>query len=302
MKEIFGLGYVGLEASDLAGWATFGADVLGLETAEQRRDGTLIFRIDEYAYRISVRPGPSDDVAFLGWEVCGLKELEAVAARVRSAGVTVTEEPAAVAVDRNVTRLISFVDPDGMRSEVFYGPLLRPEAPFNSPRGLTGFVTGRQGLGHVVLFPNDLDACVRFYCDVLGFRVSDYIDAPTPMGMLNLTFLHCSSRHHSLAFGTRMAPRRLAHVMLQAATIDDVGMTCDLAQRLGSEIVATIGRHSNDRMLSFYMRTPSGWDIEFGCDGVEIDDDVWHVRRYDRTSIWGHHRARVPIGSVQSNG
>jgi len=91
---------------------------------------------------------------------------------------------------------------------------------------------------------------------------------------------------------------RLSHLMLQVETVDEVGATCDVAQRLGSEIVAQLGRHTNDRMLSFYLRTPSGWEIEFGCEGIEVDDASWHVRRYARTSIWGHQRLRVPAATT----
>jgi len=211
---------VGFDAKDLAAWSSFGQDVLGLEIGDRRDDGTLVFRLDEYAYRLSISPGTSDDVAFLGWEVSGAAELAAVADRVRTSGVLVTEELPQAAADRCVAKLISFVDPDGLRSEVFYGPLLLADAPFNSPRGIGQFVTGEQGHGHVVLFPNDIDANVRFYCEVLGFRISDYIDAQTPRGPLNLTFLRCSPRHHSLAFGTRLAscPRRAVQTVPAAGT------------------------------------------------------------------------------------
>jgi hypothetical protein len=50
-----------------------------------------------------------------------------------------------------------------------------------------------------------------------------------------------------------------------------------------------IGRHPNDRMLSFYAMTPSGTNVEFGTDGLEIrDDSRWEVKTYDAISAWGH--------------
>ena len=39
---------------------------------------------------------------------------------------------------------------------------------------------------------------------------------------------------------------------------------------------ATLGRHMNDQMVSFYVRTPGGFDVEYGTDGRLVDDFVIH--------------------------
>jgi 3,4-dihydroxy-9,10-secoandrosta-1,3,5(10)-triene-9,17-dione 4,5-dioxygenase len=51
---------------------------------------------------------------------------------------------------------------------------------------------------------------------------------------------------------------------------------------------ATLGRHVNDLMLSFYMRTPGGFDVEFGCEGRQVDDEKWIARESTAVSLWGH--------------
>lgn len=297
MRELCGLGYVGLEASDLGAWERFATAFLGLELAEKAEDGALQFRLDEYAQRITVVRGSGDDIAFVGWEVVDEDGLDRCIARLVAAGLTVREGSVDLVERRRVRRAVIFHDPEGLRHELFCGPLLLPHAPFRSPRGLGDFVTGDQGLGHIVLFQPKVERNVALFRDVLGFRVSDYIDAQTPGGAFNLTFLRCSPRHHALALAPPVAgrpPKRLAHLMLQAASIDDVGATLALAQQLDVPVAATLGRHVNDRMLSFYATTPSGWEVEFGCDGLRVDDDDWHVRRFDRTSVWGHVRGTPP--------
>ncbi len=263
MSEIAGLGYIGVEAGDVAAWETFATSLLGLQVAERRPDGTLVFRLDA---------------------------LDAFAARLEQHGVAVTSGSEALAAERRVKRLISFVDPDGNRHEAFAGPLVQPQTPFVSPRSIGPFVTAEQGLGHVVIVTADLDRQQRFFCDVVGFQLSDYVDAITPRGARSFVFMHCSGRHHALALAKIPSPKKLAHLMLQTTDMDDVGLTYDLAQQLHYPIAATLGRHANDRMFSFYVNTPSGWEVEFGADPITIDDETWHVRRYDRTSVWGHDR------------
>ena len=56
----------------------------------------------------------------------------------------------------------------------------------------------------------------------------------------------------------------------------------------------TLGRHSNDDMLSFYPMTPSGFDVEYGWGGLEVDDETWHVLTHAKNSAWGHHFQRPP--------
>ena len=299
MNKIVALGYLAVTAGDTDAWERFATSLLGLQLAQRRPDGTCVFRLDDYAYRFAVEPGSADDVAFIGWEVRDDVALDALASRLRAHGVAVTADTGALATDRCVQRLITFHDPDGTRHEAFTGPLLQPNDPFVSPRSIGPFVTGDQGLGHVVLVTGDLERQQRFFCEVIGFRLSDTIDAQTPSGPRSFTFLHCSRRHHSLAFARIPSLKRLAHVMFQTSDLDDVGLTCDVAQRQGHAIVATLGRHTNDRMFSFYVRSPSGWEVEFGADAVTLDDGTWHVRRYDRTSVWGHDRDVRPVATAE---
>src|SRR4029450_2049136 len=86
-----------------------------------------------------------------------------------------------------------------------------------------------------------------------------------------MVFLRGNPRHHSVAFQPRMPdlPRsrdkRMWHFMLEANSIDDVGSALDLASKAGVPVASTLGRHSNDQMVSFYMSTPSGFESWYGC-------------------------------------
>ena len=79
--------------------------------------------------------------------------------------------------------------------------------------------------------------------------------------------------------------------MLQTQSIDDVGSTYYLCQDKGVPIARSIGRHTNDHMVSFYMNSPSGFEVEYGWGARVVDDSTWQVQLHTAGSIWGHKAA-----------
>ncbi len=281
MAAVTELGYLGIAAHDLDEWRAYGTKTLGLEPARDDPDRALRLRMDGRHHRFAIHQSDEETIAYAGWQVPDAAALEALAARLAAGGVPVNQSSSEEREARRVADMIWFTDPDGYRCEAFWGP--REEASRDA-----GFVTGNQGLGHFVLMTSDLQRTIAFYTGLLGLRVSDYIDLPngTKMG-----FLHCNPRHHSIAFAQSSVPSRgINHFMVQRREIDDVGRMFDAVQADGIPLISGLGRHSNDLMLSFYMRNPSGWGVEFGWGGREIDDATWCVQHLDSGSLWGHRR------------
>ncbi len=283
--SISALGYVVVEASDLKAWADYGRNILGAEVNEN--DGALELRVDERAWRLRVEQGPLDDLKTIGFEASTPVEFADVLARLDQAKVAYSKD-SALAKARGVVELATFVDPAGVTIEVFYGATQLFQKPFVSPAGVQGFLTGDQGLGHIVVAVKDAGEYQAFWSK-LGFRLSDYIEfSPAPGISVNVNFMHCNPRHHTLAFAAVPAPKRIVHLMLQVNRLDDVGLALDRAKKSGVPLVWDIGRHTNDHMTSFYMATPSGWEFEYGWGAREIDDATWTVERHDSMSVWGH--------------
>ena len=284
------LGYLGLAASDLGAWEAFARDILGLQTV--REDGVLYLRMDEHQYRFAIQAGAQDDLAYVGWEVADEPALQELVARLEQAGVAVERAGRAQARSRKVEALATLRDPSGVATEIFYGPLINAREPFVPMRAISGFEAGRLGLGHFVIAVSDFERSLAFYRDLLGMKTSDLVEF-TMRGagaQAKLAFMHCNPRHHSLAFGAVPAPKRLLHFMLQARALDDVGATLALCEERGVPLTTTLGRHTNDRMVSFYMRSPSGFEVEYGWGAIEIDDAAWQVQTHRAPSIWGHKR------------
>lgn len=291
--EIKALGYLGFSISNPAAWRDYAENVLEVNATEDE-NGDLYLRIDAYAWRIHLQNSDHDDLEYIGWEVSDKKGLESLKRRLNEQGIAFKTGSSELAKARKVKDLIYFHDPDGTRCEVFYGPLQLTNKPFISPTGFN-FVTGEQGLGHIVLITKDHAAQEDFYTQFLGFKVSDYIDTEVIPGRpLSITFLRCNGRHHSLALAPVPIPAKVAHIMLQVDNIDDVGRAMYAAEKAGAHFSFTLGRHSNDEMLSFYTMSPSGFDVEFGWGALEVDDESWHVKVHHTNSAWGHKFQRPP--------
>lgn len=288
--SISALGYLGLNVSNIEEWKRFAEDFLGLMPGEQS-DDVLKYRCDDRAWRIALERGDQDDVAFVGFEAATPAALDEVRSRLEAHEIGFEEADDALKAARGVQDMVQLVDPSGLRVEVYRGPTELFEQPFRSPVGTTRFVTGSQGLGHVVLFTDKIEEMRRFYIEGLGFKLSDTISVNLgPNSDLLLEFYHCNSRHHTLAMVPVQNPKRMNHFMLEVASLDDVGFALDRLEACAVEMSSTLGKHTNDHMVSFYVSTPSGFEIEYGWGGRKIDDEDWRVVRHQSTSVWGHRR------------
>jgi 2,3-dihydroxybiphenyl 1,2-dioxygenase len=279
------LGYVRARAKDLGDWASYGSGLLGLQRVDRSRS-TLAFRMDDRKQRIIVNADGGEGIDVFGWEVKDAAALDALAARLESAGINVARGSRALADERFVKDLIVTSDPLGNRLELFHGAEVASD-PFMPGRAMSGFRTGPLGLGHVVFNVENVDVIDKvmpFYRDLLGFRLTDYYSHP-----FEARFLHVNPRHHSLAF-IKTGKTAVHHIMMEVFSLDDMGQGYDIAS--GNDQVATsLGRHTSDFITSFYSFTPSGFMVEYGWGARSIDPDTWQAyERKEGPSMWGHDR------------
>jgi 3,4-dihydroxy-9,10-secoandrosta-1,3,5(10)-triene-9,17-dione 4,5-dioxygenase len=293
MSSIKALGYMRIEATDVSAWREFALKVLGMVEGDGAEEGALYLRMDEMAARLVIVPGEQDRLLISGWEVADAPALQTLRETLGKAGVDFTEGTREEKSERRVEGLIRFTDPAGNVLEAFHGAQYLGRR-FVSPYGHK-FVTAEQGLGHVVLTCDDDAAAQAFYQDVLGFRLRDSMSLPPQLAgrpadgdPIWLRFYGCNPRHHALAFMPMPNPTGIVHLMVEVEESDDVGLALDRALRKKVPMSATLGRHTNDKMLSFYIKTPGGFDIEFGCEGLEVEDTSWVARESTAVSLWGH--------------
>ncbi|MFF9455763.1 VOC family protein [Streptomyces flaveolus] len=293
--DIRALGYLRLETTRLEEWRTYTLDVLGMVEASGTTEDTLYLRIDDRSYRLVIQAGASDRLLAAGWEVANAAALTTATEELEAAGFAVKTADAAELAERRVQGLVHVTDPGGNPLEIYWGQA-QDHTALGTPYG-NRFVAGDLGLGHVVLPVPDIEAARDFYENLLGFQLRDSMKlpaqaVPTATRQRDFHWMHFLSpnrRHHSLGLYPGALPPGIVHFMVELETLDDVGRGLDRMQAAGIPIASSLGRHTNDRMVSFYAQAPGGFQVEYGWDGLLVDPATWVAKEITADSFWGHH-------------
>jgi 2,3-dihydroxybiphenyl 1,2-dioxygenase len=294
--SVFGkvqLGYLVIETQKFSDWRRFGRDAIGMHL-DDGPTGAMRFRLDDNECRFLLQHGPAEDVTTLGWHLDDHEAFDAVLARVRNHGVPVTEGSDEEAALRGVERLVRLPGPNGLTQEVFTRARTGA-APTHMVTG-GGFVTGEAGMGHVAVCTTKPHQVRGYYDALLDARLSDFIDETISGVKLKIRFLRVNHRHHTVAIAAvnrmRLNPirTRVQHLNIQVAELDDMTAAYRRVKQLGFRMALGVGQHTNDKELSFYAVTPSGFEWEVGWNPIMVDESTWEPCTYQGISIWGHAR------------
>lgn len=291
------LGYLVVTTKQPAEWDRFLTGLVGTMRIADSGDGAALYRVDDRVFRFRIETGEEERLKAAAYELGDSAELAALSERIVAAGRPVEDGSTHEAEARGVSAFFRTTDPAGNGLEFYHGDS-RTDEPFVSPLGIPEFVTGDLGLGHAVFCAPDFAASVAFYRDVVGFHETDMprfyfggggADDP---GM-GFAFLHADNgRHHSVALGEGpVPPSGCVHIMLELPSLLEVGKAHDRMKAMGYAESATLGQHFNDETVGFYVQTPSGFDLEIGCDSLVIDPAHWEVTQHKGISVWGHEWA-----------
>ncbi|MFF3374168.1 VOC family protein [Streptomyces sp. NPDC002680] len=295
--SVFGsvhLGYLVVETNRFTEWRRFGTDAIGMHH-DDLDTGLMRFRLDDQECRFLLRRGPAEDVVATGWHLDDHTTFEQIEARVRAHGVPCVEGTAEEAKQRGVERLLRFPGPKGIAQEIYTSPVRSPE-PLKMLS--SGWVTGDSGMGHVAITSARPTLMRGYFTTVFDARLTDYIDETISGARLKIRFLRVNERHHSIAIaavrGLPIDPvrTRVQHLNIQAASLDDLARSYERVHELGFDMALSVGQHTNDKELSYYARTPSGFEWEVGWNPVVVDEATWEPSTHQGISVWGH----LPVG------
>ena len=291
--SVFGsvhLGYVVIETNKITDWKRFGRLAIGMHLDDMALD-TIRFRLDDNECRVLLRRGPAEDVVALGWHVDDQATFDEISSRVVDNGVRTVEGTEEEAKLRGVERFLRFPGPNGLAQEIY---TTARTAPLSLDIPDSGFVTGTGGMGHVAITTKKPHQVRGYYSHVFDARLSDYIDETINGMKLKIRFLRVNERHHSVAIASvNVLPinpirTRVQHVNVQVATLDDMVSSYQRVKELGFNMALSVGQHTNDKELSYYALTPSGFEWEVGWNPIVVDEATWKPTTHQGISIWGH--------------
>lgn len=292
--NVFGkvqLGYLVIETNKFSDWRRFGHDAIGMHIDESLTD-VLRFRLDDNACRFLLQRGPAEDVTALGWQIADHGTFEVVEARIRTHRVPVTHGSPEEAALRGVERFIRIPGPNGLMQEMYVSPRAGAQQLRLGVEG--GFVTGASGMGHVAVAAKNPQQMRGYYDTVFDARLSDFIEETLNGMRVKIRFLRVNERHHTIAIGSvnriPVLPvrTRVQHCNIQVAEIDDMVSSLQRVRDMGFRIAMSVGQHTNDKELSYYAVTPSGFELEVGWNPIVVDERTWEPTTHHGISIWGH--------------
>ncbi len=299
-QDIFGassMGYAMIESRKLESWLTFLKDGIGLHLHHADRQ-LLAFRMDQHQCRIIVKRGPAEDFAAIGWQLRDQATLDIVLQRLQARGIAVQHSSSDEAAERGVKKFWRLMGPKRMAIELFVEPLITEE-PLDMLCG--GFITGDAGMGHLAITSRRGKDMRRFWQEIFDARQSDSIVERLAGVTLDIEFFRVNPRHHSIAIaqvrGLPLDPIRTKaqHMNLLTTSVGELTAAFLRCRQLGYEMAHEIGEHPNDREQSFYVVSPSGFEIELGWNALEVDEAMWQVATYEGISLWGHKPEKVGI-------
>jgi 2,3-dihydroxybiphenyl 1,2-dioxygenase len=302
MSSVFGkvrMGYVVVASQRLEQWESFGAQGIGMHL-DKPAPGVLAFRMDSHTRRLIVKRGNEEDVVASGWQVDNEEVLAEIVGRLKADGVQVRAGSGEEAQLRGVESFVGFSGPKQMSVELYTRPKKTDAALAMKS---SGFVTGDIGMGHLAITSKEPEAMLGFWKKYFDARLTDKIEARIRGIDLEIEFMRLNARHHSVAVaatrGKRMDPMRtrIQHMNLEVASLDDMTNAYLNCRKLGFKVAMGVGLHTNDKDLSFYVVTPSDFQIELGWNPVLVEDEsTWEPKVHQGISLWGHQPKDQTMG------
>ena len=275
MLQVKRLGHSTLTTPDLERMVDYFTGIVGLSVAAREKNKAIL-ATNAGLEAVVLESGSAVEAPRLSFQIAPQTDLGEVVSRLRKAGLKSERRSD---ITPGIGEAVVLKDTKGTMLEIFSNFAFTPED--NVFNGIMP-----QKFGHVAYRCPDVQGVVKFYCDVLGFRVSDWRGD-------YFAFLRCSPDHHTVNF-LRGASTVVSHLAFEVRDWSDIKRACDLLAR--SNIKVTWGpiRHIIGHNIAIYHKNPDGVVIEFFCDLDQIHDEEfgcfeprpWHQDRPQRPKVW----------------
>ncbi len=262
------------EVPDVDKQVEYYTEILGLTVTGKDRDCVyLASTVDHHS--IVMRKGSATQCLRLGFQIGPDDDLDAFERQVKTHGVKTGRK---TDPDPSISDILTFEDPKGTVMEVF------KRAAFSGQRfPAKGIVPHK--LGHVAFHVTDVKQVTRFYCDVLGFRESDWMAD-------FFSFLRCGPDHHTINL-MQTGSNRHFHTAFELRDWAHLQTACDYLSLNGYKLLWGPGRHGIGHNLFAYHRSPAGLITETFAELDRMNEDLgyfeprpWHRDNPQRPKVW----------------
>ena len=256
MSRVTEIRYVGYAVPDIEAERAFYADQWKLVEAAEK-DGMTYFAAagGEEGYVVRLRQSEEKRVDVIALAADSRSDVDALHEKIVASGCKIIFTP------KELETLgggygFRFFSPDGLTFEVSCDVARR------TARTLARWEGVPQKISHIVLHSPDHKKSVEWFCDVLGFKVSDWLGD-------FMCFLRCNSAHHRIAI--LPGPPCLNHVAYDMLSVDDMMVGVSRLKQKGTDIRWGPGRHTAGNNTFSYFTTPSGFAVEYTSELEDVE-------------------------------
>src|SRR5215475_12652021 len=300
MLQVKRAGHSTLTTPDIGRMVDYFARIVGLNLVAREKDRAIL-ATKSGLEAIALERDDTGEAPRLSFQIAPGSDLDAIAVQLTQAGLKSERRHD---ITPGIREALAFKDPKGTTLEIF------PDCAFAADDDtFTGVMPLK--LGHIAYTCPDVAGMVKFYCDLLGFRVSDWRSD-------FFAFLRCSRDHHTVNF-LRDAKTAIHHIAFEVRDWSDIKRASDLLAK--NKITLTWGplRHIIGHNIAIYHKCPDGVVIEFFCEMDQMHDEElgffeprpWHQDRPQRPKVWGddtpanwwgpmsHHGTAAPKQAIE---
>jgi len=280
------LGHITLSTPDLEQQIDYWTDIMGLSIVDRGADHCcLATGLGEEAITLE-RGTEQGHLRRIAFQTKPGSDLEHLRKKLSEAGVA---SDLRSDISPGVRQALTFHDPKGTRVELYADYAFAPACSPNAGVGAVKFC-------HVAYRVKDVQHVTKFYCDLLGFRESDWIGD-------HFSFLRCGVDHHTLNF-VRYEDEGLHHIAFELRDWGAIHNACDHLTSKKTQLVWGPLRHTVGHNIAAYHRNPDNIRVELFAEmDLMMDEELgyweprpWHEERPLRPKKWPKDTMRSQWG------
>ena len=274
MIRVRKIAHAAYETPDLDQQIDYYTNIVGLTLSAKEKDTAYLSSTVDH-HSVVLRKGPQAQCVRVGFQLGPDDDLSAFEKQIQAHGLKTQRKKDS---EPSIADMVTFEDPKGTVMEVFKRPDLARQA--FSTKGVVPFK-----LGHVAFHCVDVKHVTKFYCDVLGFRESDWMAD-------FFSFLRCGPDHHTInLMGT--GSNRHFHTAFELRDWSHLQTACDFLSLNGYKLLWGPGRHGIGHNLFAYHRAPNGLITEFFAELDRMNEELgyfeprpWHRDKPQKPKVW----------------